>query len=95
MPDDARALSWEGFIRSAVPRADDFEIIMSLDLHEADLVEVEAAIRENRPTPTQDAVALPAQPFPAALGARAEAPACCRNTRERRTEDEPPVPIDP
>ena len=26
--------------------------------------------------------------------ARAEAPACCRNTRERRTEEEPPVPID-
>ena len=26
--------------------------------------------------------------------ARADAPACCRNTREWRTEEEPPVPID-
>ena len=26
--------------------------------------------------------------------ARAEAPACCRNTREERTDREPPVPID-
>ena len=26
--------------------------------------------------------------------ARAEAPACCRNTREVRTDREPPVPID-
>ena len=45
----------------------------ALDRIEADLVAVEAAIRESRPAPEVDAVALPSQPMPAALGARAEA----------------------
>ena len=55
----------------------------------------EASWRTTPLLATQAAASTPHLAAAAAMSrARADAPACCRNTRERRTEEEPPVPID-